>query len=293
MVRNHWILLSWKLTNILISILVFGKQSYLILCCDGLLLFRIIILFVDRGIFLDETSSSSIDTAYYYNLSSYIYERGQGDNFVVINPGVFPDESYIAMANITVVFEQHVDNYLNMYEAPDYVNKYPAEKFSHLIYGAVTKDEMLKVARLSFERHAGYVYTTHDELPNPWDATPPYYQEEISYMNEQCGHCDVSLTSGALAWIVAHQDAGTGLISSFDDFPVEVTWALDKSYVYDQAVGVIALLLNSNNKDDPLVYTAEKVLNGISQCLTHVSTDGSGVDTYSAAFSCSSSSAQK
>jgi hypothetical protein len=152
------------------------------------------------GIFFDEVSDQVSDVPYYQDISSYVYNISAGDT-VVLNPGVATAEEYISIANITVVFEDSADDYLNHYIAPSYMSDYPTYKFAHMIH-TTTSAELEQVAQLSYQRGAGYVFVTDDVLPNPYDTLPSYLDTEVGDLQQLCsgaGHSAVVSAGPLLA----------------------------------------------------------------------------------------------
>jgi len=45
---------------------------------------------------------------------------------------------------------------------------------------------MTQAIAWSKQRHAGWVYVTNDNLPNPWDTLPsdPYWSNELNAINQ-------------------------------------------------------------------------------------------------------------
>ena len=130
------------------------------------------------GIFIDEVLTTSVGISYYKGLA--IYVRGQIlSGRVILNPGAAPVEGYMMQVatgadDTVVIFEGALASY-NTWKQPAWVIKYPAEKFSHLVYGAPSLSTALTRAR-----YVGFVYITNDTLPNPWDTLPSYWQAEAA-----------------------------------------------------------------------------------------------------------------
>jgi hypothetical protein len=136
------------------------------------------------GIFFDEVSDQVADVPYYQELSSYVYKTA-ADSTVALNPGVATAEEYISIANITVVFENSADNYINHYVAPSYMDNYPTYKFAHMVH-TTSSAELEQVAELSYQRGAGYVFVTEDIMPNPYDMVPSYLDTEVGDLQQLC-----------------------------------------------------------------------------------------------------------
>ncbi len=130
------------------------------------------------GIFFDQASTDcSHARSYYKDLYGYVNDKG---GRVVLNPGTQTNECYLAVANIVVNFEDTYANYASdSYSQPEWVSKYPATRFWHLVHTAATEARMRDAVRLSRERNAGFVYVTPDTLPNPWDTLPVYLSDEV------------------------------------------------------------------------------------------------------------------
>jgi hypothetical protein len=56
----------------------------------------------------------------------------------------------------------------------------------HLIYNTAGTTNMDKVITLASDRNVGYLYITNDNIPNPWDTLPSYFQEELDSLNRGC-----------------------------------------------------------------------------------------------------------
>jgi len=132
------------------------------------------------GIFFDETATWKSKAGHYRNLTDYAKSKGMKN---ILNPGVTPNEEYFKFADSIVVFEDSYKDYLSA-RIPSFVNKYPG-KAVHLVYGA-DEDEMKNAMNLARQRGASYIYVTDDDLDNPWDSLPYYWQEEVMEMAGLC-----------------------------------------------------------------------------------------------------------
>ena len=140
------------------------------------------------GIFLDEMSVACAAVPYYANLYAYIRSL-DATAFVAENPGTPVSWCYLdsrrKVADTFVTFEHDAATYQTAFKG-NVVNskgaytlgtKYPASTFWHLIYGAAGTQLSGTVA-LARRRHAGYIYVTDGDLPNPWDSLATYAQAE-------------------------------------------------------------------------------------------------------------------
>jgi hypothetical protein len=134
-------------------------------------------------IFIDEVTEEASNIQYYADLYNYIKGKN-ASAIVIINPGIPPDEGYMAVADIVSIFEDTYTMYTS-YQMPTWASKYPATRFLHLIH---TTDEANMQAALSLSRqhNVGYVYVTNDVLDNPWDTLPNYWTNEIADINNNC-----------------------------------------------------------------------------------------------------------
>lgn len=223
------------------------------------------------GIFFDETSYSAADLAYYTDISDYVYSI-RSNYLVALNPGSVPDEGYMNVADIIVSFEQSFEYYNTSYSAPSYVNKYPASKFAHLVHSTPTASWKTALD-LSFERNAGYVFITDDIMPNPWDTLPPYIRAQTNATADNCGNCNVATVRRSIDWL-RMQQSESGLLESFLS-PSSAVWATNRAYAYDQAVAVIAFLLNAESKSSVLLNDARAILSAISSNILSDPSDSS------------------
>ncbi|MEN3010982.1 MAG: spherulation-specific family 4 protein [Candidatus Bipolaricaulaceae bacterium] len=126
-----------------------------------------------QGIFYDGVNSSAAWLAYYQEL--YAYAKAKGFRWVVLNPGTTIDEAYLAqgVGDIIVVFEDNYTNFL-AHVFPDYVRRYPKERFAVLLWGVPSLSAAEEVLlRIPF---AAFVHCTDDVPPNEWDTLPTYWE---------------------------------------------------------------------------------------------------------------------
>lgn len=128
------------------------------------------------GIFLDEVSAGSAQLAYYEGLARTT--RAVTGAIVALNPGVYPDEGYAALADVVVTFEGDDSDYRSSIP-PSWVKRYPPGRFWHLVH-ASDRRALPSVIRLARERSVGNIYVTDDTLPNPWDTLASYWSSELS-----------------------------------------------------------------------------------------------------------------
>ena len=74
-------------------------------------------------IFLDEASSDGGGAAYYQRLASYIHGVNPGSK-VMLNPGTYPDQRYMSIGDIVMVYENTYASYVKL-RVPGWVRNYP------------------------------------------------------------------------------------------------------------------------------------------------------------------------
>jgi Spherulation-specific family 4 len=134
------------------------------------------------GIFLDETASDSTNLAYYQQIAAFI--RTQSNAKVILNPGVFPDEAYMNVGDVVVVFEGKHKTYISS-QVPAWAANYNPNKFWHIVYDAPAF-QLQQLIRISKQRRAGHIYITHDRLSNPYDTLPNYWSRLLSEIPQIC-----------------------------------------------------------------------------------------------------------
>jgi hypothetical protein len=136
------------------------------------------------GIFLDLTQGTPGELSYYRELAGYI--RATVPNAVIwLNPGTYPDPTFMSVANVVMVFEGSYAQYLSD-QVPGWVSHYRPDQFAHVIY-ATPRSYFASAVRLSRARRAGFLYVT--DLPgtgNPYGAMPSYWAQEAATVAGKC-----------------------------------------------------------------------------------------------------------
>jgi hypothetical protein len=135
------------------------------------------------GTFLDEVPTGGSEVPYYRKLVSYIRRVNPG-SAVWLNPGTYPDERYMSLGAVVMVFEGPYSSYLNALP-PSWAEHYPAARFAHVIYDA-PGSELTHALRLAKIRHAGHVYVTDGSGSNPYGSLPSYWSTEASAGSPGC-----------------------------------------------------------------------------------------------------------
>lgn len=117
------------------------------------------------GIFLDEVWNYEDKLQYYSDLAGYVW--GKGLQWVVGNPGTDAAVGYIQLFNVTVI---HEDSKYPTAAKLDAYSSYK-DKIAVLVYG---QRRFSTSAFTATAARSGWVYVTHDTLPNPWDTLSKY-----------------------------------------------------------------------------------------------------------------------
>jgi hypothetical protein len=135
------------------------------------------------SIFLDRVSGEPQQANYYRQLASYIH-RFDAKSSVWFNPGEFPAQEYMSMADVVMVFEGSYAQYTTL-QLPSWVDKYPASKFAHTIYATPGAD-LSNAFKLATSRRAGHLYVTDESGSNPYAGLPGYWSDEDSAASAGC-----------------------------------------------------------------------------------------------------------
>ncbi len=129
------------------------------------------------SIFLDRVSGQPAQVPYYQQLANYIHQASPGSQ-VWLNPGVYPDQAYMSIGNVVMVFEGTYAQYLTA-SAPGWARQYPSSDFAHTIFGTPASD-LANALRLAADRGAGHVYVTDGTGSNPYQALPSYWSALVA-----------------------------------------------------------------------------------------------------------------
>ena len=125
------------------------------------------------GIFLDEQATGSDMLTYYSSLRAHIKAKG-GEALVVANPGTTTIEAYLALNDVTCVFENVGPDYFPSWSPATWAANYPASKFYVLPYSC-TESQMRGYVSRAAANNVGWIYVTNDNGTNPWDTLPSYF----------------------------------------------------------------------------------------------------------------------
>jgi hypothetical protein len=123
-----------------------------------------------QGIFFDEQSIENGDEAFYSAVAAHA--RQQGLPLSVGNPGTGVPNSFIGTVDVMLAYESAGTPTLNS------LQKYAAnrEHFGIIPYATALDASFVQAAAHSVR----YVYLTDDDLPNPWDSLPSYFDDLLA-----------------------------------------------------------------------------------------------------------------
>jgi hypothetical protein len=137
-----------------------------------------------NGIFLDLTQGTPGEFSYYQTLSNFIRSTIPG-GVVWLNPGVYPDQEFMSIANVVMVFEGPYSAYVSD-QVPSWISQYSPSQFAHVIYETPASDLSTAVS-LSRQRRAGHLFVTDlSGSGNPYGALPSYWSQEDDAITGPC-----------------------------------------------------------------------------------------------------------
>ncbi|MBI5536758.1 MAG: spherulation-specific family 4 protein [Deltaproteobacteria bacterium] len=120
------------------------------------------------GIFFDEMQSAAGDESYYAALTQYA--KTQGFSSTVGNPGTDVAESYVGTVDTIFIYE--TDGLPALSALGGWHSNHDRKNFGIIPYAVPTMDAVFVAGARPL---VGYIYLTDDDLPNPWDSLPPYF----------------------------------------------------------------------------------------------------------------------
>ena len=132
-----------------------------------------------QGIFFDEQSNKAEHVSYYRDLSQYA--KSQGLSYTVGNPGSDTAESFVGAMDMMLVYESDGIPPLSRLQGW-HANHAPAN-FGIIPYAAAMDATFVREAR----KYVGYIYLQNDDLPNPWDTLPSYFDDLLDALEYWSG----------------------------------------------------------------------------------------------------------
>ncbi len=136
------------------------------------------------GIYFDESSSGAVQLAYYQQATAAV-RATEKDAVVMLNPGTYPDQSYMSLGDLINVFEQPYSAFVND-PPPQWVYDYPANMFSSQV-SAVPGGDLPAAISLAEARHSGYIYLTDNaDTSTLYEQLPTYWTTELQDIEASC-----------------------------------------------------------------------------------------------------------
>ena len=136
------------------------------------------------NIYFDEASSVANQLGYYMTASEAVRSADPGA-LVVLNPGDFPDPSYMSLGDVVVDFEGSYASFVNE-QPPPWVYGFPSTMFASQVSG-VPEDRVAAMLGLAVNHHSSYVYLT-DETNSAvlYEQLPTYWSAELQDIQALC-----------------------------------------------------------------------------------------------------------
>ena len=131
-----------------------------------------------RGIFFDEQPSGAEHAA--FAGECFTHAAAKIDKALIVsNPGTRCARDYAELPQKPVIVLYERGTGLDKYQPPEWTKDFSADRFSVLLYGVKSKEEMLQAYRDAAAKRIGYFYVTDAEGRNPWNRLPGYWAEEV------------------------------------------------------------------------------------------------------------------
>ena len=131
-----------------------------------------------QGIFFDEQPSAAEHAA--FAGECFAHAASKIDKALIVsNPGTRCAREYAELPQKPVLVLYERGTGLDKYQPPDWTKDFAADRFSVLLYGMKSKDDMRQAFRDAAAKRVGYFYVTDAEGRNPWNRLPAYWEEEV------------------------------------------------------------------------------------------------------------------
>ncbi|HET6149720.1 MAG TPA: spherulation-specific family 4 protein [Polyangia bacterium] len=138
-------------------------------------------LYGPSGIFLSEgpidTDCSAMEAMFLAYANAARTRDAQA--FVALGTRYCP--TYIYFSDLIVLFSAQREAY-DAFQPAEWMPSRSPERFAHLVIG-VPGEAMEATVRRARALGAGWIYVTDDDLPNPWDQLPSYFEQELRVMS--------------------------------------------------------------------------------------------------------------
>lgn len=126
------------------------------------------------GIFFDEVSPKSGELGYYQAIYNHVQLRHSGAK-VINNFGAMPDQVYWGIGSSILCVHENTFSHFNGWQPDNWVGN-TGQPGRFLVLAHTTGKGDLRSARnQAWNQKIGWLYFTHDVMPNPWDTLPCYF----------------------------------------------------------------------------------------------------------------------
>src|SRR2546428_2185483 len=130
------------------------------------------------GIFFDEMANSGQET-YYSTLTNYV-KNVDGMKMTVCNPGTSVPQSYVGTCDTLEIAESAGLPSLSTLQSRTFYPNYDKSNFFMLAHDTNSITQTNVTDRMPY---VGYEYITNYVEPNPYDTIPPYFLDEVAYLD--------------------------------------------------------------------------------------------------------------
>src|SRR2546425_23353 len=131
------------------------------------------------GIFFDEISNNAADAPYYSTVSNYA-KNVDGMKMTVCNPGTSIPQSDVGVCDTFEIYESAGLASTSTLQSRTFYPNYDKHSFYMLAH---TTNSIIQTDVTDRIPYVGYMYITNDVEPNPYDTIPPYFLNEVAYLD--------------------------------------------------------------------------------------------------------------
>ena len=131
------------------------------------------------GIFFDEMSNNAADAPYYSTVSNYA-KNVDGMKMTVCNPGTSIPQSDVGVCDTFEIYESAGLASISTLQSRTFYPNYDKHSFYMLAH---TTSSIVQTDVTDRIPYVGYMYITNDVEPNPYDTIPPYFLDEVAYLD--------------------------------------------------------------------------------------------------------------
>lgn len=128
-----------------------------------------------NGILFDEMSVSPDKKSYYKELNDYA--KSKGLSFTVGNAGTLLGETYVDVVDNVIIFEE--EGLPSISDLSQWHSVH-LKNFSVIGYSVSDLDQSYIT---NASKYLSYIYVTNDDLPNPWNSLPPYFEDLVTALD--------------------------------------------------------------------------------------------------------------